>query len=201
MATAKLLYRRLDALFGSLKTRRSQSKLVETFLEEALANLKDDLRLRGGLVYVERRDNFALLKATGDVGAPVAETLDPALTPLTELETYADLLRSKARLLTSDFVLSETYTLIRFKVGHHAAVEFMKRLDQTGITALRVSEANEQTAKAIFVRYTDKDFSFVDCTSFALIDQHRLDHVFAFDSHFRQYRFKRNVVVLPQELA
>src|SRR3990172_6015129 len=88
MATAKLLYRRLDALFGSLKTRRSQSKLVETFLEEALANLKDDLRLRGGLVYVERRDNFALLKATGDVGTPVAETLDPALTPLTELARH-----------------------------------------------------------------------------------------------------------------
>ncbi len=88
MATAKLLYRRLDALFGSLKTRRSQSKLVETFLEEALANLKDDLRLRGGLVYVERRDNFALLKAVGDAGAPVAEALDPALTPLSELARH-----------------------------------------------------------------------------------------------------------------
>jgi sigma-B regulation protein RsbU (phosphoserine phosphatase) len=88
MATAKLLYRRLDALFGSLKTRRSQSKLVETFLEEALANLKDDLRLRGGLVYVERRDNFALLKAVGDPGTPVVESLDPALTPLTELARH-----------------------------------------------------------------------------------------------------------------
>jgi phosphoserine phosphatase RsbU/P len=88
MATAKLLYRRLDALFGSLKTRRSQSKLVETFLEEALANLKDDLRLRGGLVYAERRDNFALLKSVGDPGTPVAETLDPALTPLGELARH-----------------------------------------------------------------------------------------------------------------
>jgi len=88
MATAKLLYRRLDALFGSLKTRRSQSKLVETFLEEALANLKDDLRLRAGLVYVERRDYFALLKATGDAGSPVAETLDAAATPLTELARH-----------------------------------------------------------------------------------------------------------------
>lgn len=114
---------------------------------------------------------------------------------------YAHLLQIQAQLFTSNFVLSETYTLIRVKVSHQAAVEFMKRLDQTGITALRVSEATEQTAKAIFIRYTDKDFSFVDCTSFALIDQHRLDHAFAFDSHFRQYRFKRNVVVLPQELA
>ena len=65
---------------------------------------------------------------------------------------YAHLLQTQAQLFTSNFVLSDTYTLIRFKVSHQAAVEFMKRLDQTGITALRVSEANEQTAKAIFVR-------------------------------------------------
>ena len=114
---------------------------------------------------------------------------------------YTELLQSKAQLLTSNFVLSETYTLIRSKVSHQAAVEFMKRLDQTGIKVLRVSEAIEQTGKAIFVRYDDKDFSFVDCTSFALIDHHRLDQAFAFDGHFRQYRFKRTVVILPRELV
>jgi len=115
--------------------------------------------------------------------------------------TYADLILSKAQLLTSNFVLSETYTLIRSKVSHQAAVEFMKRLDQTGIKVLRAGETIEQTAKAIFVRHDDKDFSFVDCTSFALIDHHRLDHAFAFDSHFRQYRFKRTVAILPGEPA
>jgi sigma-B regulation protein RsbU (phosphoserine phosphatase) len=70
MATAKLLYRRLDALFGSLKTKRPQSKLIEGFVEDALANLKDDLRLRAGLVYAERRDNFALVKSLGEPGTP-----------------------------------------------------------------------------------------------------------------------------------
>jgi len=113
--------------------------------------------------------------------------------------TYTELLQSKAQLLTSNFVLSETYTLIRSRVSHQAAVEFMKGFDRTGIKVLRVSEAIEQTAKAIFTRYDDKDFSFVDCTSFALIDHHRLDHAFAFDSHFRQYRFKRTVAILPSE--
>ena len=88
MATAKLLYRRLDALFGSLKTKRPQSKLIEAFVEDALANLKDDLRLRAGLVYAERRDNFALVKSLGEPGTPVAETLDPALTPLAELARH-----------------------------------------------------------------------------------------------------------------
>lgn len=80
---------------------------------------------------------------------------------------YANLLSSRTRFLTSNFVLSETYTLIRSRVNHPAAVEFMRRFDQSGIKVLRVSEAVEQTAKAIFVRYDDKDFSFVDCTSFA----------------------------------
>jgi hypothetical protein len=32
-----------------------------------------------------------------------------------------------------------------------------------------------------------------------LIDHHRLDRAFAFDVHFRQYRFKRTVLVLPQQ--
>ncbi len=88
MASAKLLYRRLDALFGSLKTRKTQAKLIESFLEEALANLRDDLRLRAGLAYAERRDNFALVKAVGEAGAPLAEALDPSLTPLAELSRH-----------------------------------------------------------------------------------------------------------------
>jgi predicted nucleic acid-binding protein len=112
---------------------------------------------------------------------------------------HTQLLVAHAQLLTSNFVLAETYTLIRFKVGHRAGVEFIKRFDSTGIKILRVTEAIEQAARAIFIRYDDKEFSFVDCTSFALIDHHRLDQAFAFDSHFRQYRFKRNVIVLPRE--
>ena len=88
MVTQKLLYRRLDALFGSLKTRRPQPKVLDSFLEDCFTNLKDDLRLRGGLLYAERRDNFALVKAVGDPGAPLAETLDPALSPLAEVARH-----------------------------------------------------------------------------------------------------------------
>jgi len=141
------------------------------------------------------------LKVFLDTGAflALADEDDNYHTPAKSI--YSDLLLSKAQLLTSNFVLSETYTLIRSKVSHRAAVEFMKGFDQTGIKVLRVGEAIERTAKVIFVRYDDKDFSFVDCTSFALIDHHRLDHAFAFDSHFRQYRFKKSVIILPRESA
>jgi sigma-B regulation protein RsbU (phosphoserine phosphatase) len=88
MATAKLLYRRLDALFGGLRTKRSQPKLVEAFLEDAFATLREDLRLRAGLLYAERRDNFVLVKSAGETGAPVAEAFDPATSPITELARH-----------------------------------------------------------------------------------------------------------------
>ena len=61
---------------------------------------------------------------------------------------FTEFLQSKARLITSNFVLSETYTLIRSRVNHRAAVEFMKNFDRAGFKVLRVSDAIEQTAKA-----------------------------------------------------
>jgi serine phosphatase RsbU (regulator of sigma subunit) len=85
MATAKLLYRRLDKVFGDLKPRRGQPKLVEAFLEECFANLREDLRLRGGLLYAERRDDFSLTRSVGEPGTPLAETLDAAKPPLAEV--------------------------------------------------------------------------------------------------------------------
>jgi phosphoserine phosphatase RsbU/P len=88
MTTAKHLYRRLDALFGSLKTRRSQPKLVETFLEDCFATLRDDLHLRAGFLYAEQRDGFALVKVVGDAATPAAEALDPARPPLAEVARH-----------------------------------------------------------------------------------------------------------------
>jgi len=85
MDTAKRLYRRLDALFGTLKPRRFQPKLLESFLEECFASLRDDLRLSAGLLYGERRDGFSLIRMVGDLRGPVAEALDPSLPPLAEV--------------------------------------------------------------------------------------------------------------------
>jgi sigma-B regulation protein RsbU (phosphoserine phosphatase) len=85
MATAKLLYRRLDALFDTLKARRAQPRLVEAFLEDCFNTLRDDLRLRAGMLYAERRDGFSLVKAVGDAPATLAETLDPDRSPLADV--------------------------------------------------------------------------------------------------------------------
>jgi serine phosphatase RsbU (regulator of sigma subunit) len=85
MDTAKRLYRRLDSLFGELQPRRQQGKHFEAFLERGFARLREDLHLLAGLLYVERRDGFALVKAVGNVDGTPAETLDPERSPLAEV--------------------------------------------------------------------------------------------------------------------
>jgi sigma-B regulation protein RsbU (phosphoserine phosphatase) len=79
---AKLLYRRLDALFGTLDPNRPQRELLEAFFDEAFQALRDDLRLRGALLYAERRDGFTLIKRAGDIGGSASEELDPASAPM-----------------------------------------------------------------------------------------------------------------------
>jgi sigma-B regulation protein RsbU (phosphoserine phosphatase) len=77
----KLLYRRLDSLFGSLDPKRPQRELLESFLDEAFRTLRDDLGLRSGMLYAARRDSFVLLKQVG-VADAVPEELSPTEAPL-----------------------------------------------------------------------------------------------------------------------
>ena len=79
---AKYLYRRLDALLAGLDPRRSQGKVLETFLEESFRALQGELRLRAGLLYAEERDSFALRKTVGAPGSPVADDLPSSGPPL-----------------------------------------------------------------------------------------------------------------------
>ncbi|MCU0242181.1 MAG: PP2C family protein-serine/threonine phosphatase [Vicinamibacteria bacterium] len=69
----KLLYRRLDRLFGAWKIGRPPQELLETFLEEFFSALKEPLRIKAAVLYGERRESFAFLKQVGAAGAPSEE--------------------------------------------------------------------------------------------------------------------------------
>ena len=82
---AKLLYRRLDSLLGSLDQTRPQAKIVRSFFENAFHTLRADLRLSAALLYGEGRDGFSLLGQVGETIAPRAEHLPADLPPLTRV--------------------------------------------------------------------------------------------------------------------
>lgn len=79
---AKLLFRRLDSLFGALKPNRPVRRVLESFLEDVFRTLKDDLALHSAFLYAEREDGFALLKQVGEPGDAPVESLPAAATPV-----------------------------------------------------------------------------------------------------------------------
>jgi phosphoserine phosphatase RsbU/P len=79
---AKPLYRRLDALFGALDPKVPQGRLLESFLEKFFEVLREPLRLRSASLYGERRDDFQLLRSTGEFGMALPETMDREIPPL-----------------------------------------------------------------------------------------------------------------------
>lgn len=91
-------------------------------------------------------------------------------------------------LVTSHLVVFETITLVRMRLGHPQAVKVGRRLlDPTTTPLIRVLPADERQAWEIFARYRDKRFSFVDCTSFALLTRLKISAAFAFDEDFRRF--------------
>ena len=92
------------------------------------------------------------------------------------------------RLVTSDYVLDESYTIIRLRAGHATAVQFGEMVRSSALLRIEcVLPEVIEGAWHIFRTYSDHDFSFTDCTSLRMMERLRISTVFTFDRHFRQY--------------
>ena len=90
-------------------------------------------------------------------------------------------------LVTTDFVADETLTLMRIRLGLDAAEAWWAQVDRSPrLRWERIDDDRFEKARALFFRYRDKDFSFTDCTSFAVVRELRLTHALTTDRHFRQ---------------
>jgi len=107
----------------------------------------------------------------------------------------ADLLASGATLFTSNYVFAETYTALLVRVGREEAIEWGRRFRAgEAIELVRLDAKVEDEAWEILERHRDKRWSYVDATSFALIERSGGGEAFAFDAHFAQ----RGLHVLPE---
>ena len=88
-------------------------------------------------------------------------------------------------LLTSTYVLDESITLIRMRIGHAAAANFGERLFRTRwCRVIDIDDVLRRAAWDLFLRYDDQVFSFTDCTSFALMHSMGVTDAFSFDGDF-----------------
>jgi predicted nucleic acid-binding protein len=97
-------------------------------------------------------------------------------------------------LLTTDYVVDETLTLVRMRLGLPAAEKWWSQVD--GSSRVRwhwIDVLRAEKARGLFFRHRDKDYSFTDCTSFVVMRELKLKEALTTDRHFRQMGFQ----VLP----
>jgi predicted nucleic acid-binding protein len=98
------------------------------------------------------------------------------------------------KIITSDYIIDETLTRIRYSVGHKEAVEWGKDiLASKVIEKIEIERKIFGSAWELFRTYEDKKLSFTDCTSFALMKKKGIDKAFSFDEDFKRLGF----VLLP----
>jgi predicted nucleic acid-binding protein len=84
----------------------------------------------------------------------------------------------------TNYIQAETHALLLRKLGRGLALQWLL---SGGLPVVSVLPAEEQTAREILARHTDKDWTLCDAISFAVLDARRVNRAFTFDHHFRQY--------------
>lgn len=98
----------------------------------------------------------------------------------------ADWLGDSGAVLVTDSVFSESVTLIKARMGAAKAVEVGRTLRHAGLYHWTpLTPDDEAQAWAIFQKYIDKEWSFVDCGLWVVAQRLGVS-VFTFDHHFEQ---------------
>ncbi len=94
------------------------------------------------------------------------------------------------RIITSDYIIDETLTGIRYSMGHREAVQWGKDiLASKVVEKMEVDEEIFDLAWELFETYKDKKLSFTDCTSFAIMKKRGIGRAFSFDGDFKSMGF------------
>jgi predicted nucleic acid-binding protein len=93
------------------------------------------------------------------------------------------------RQFTTNVLLIESHALILSVLGRAQAVRFLTDMQESNTVIVRVRAADEARAQQILFQYEDKDFSFADATSFAVMERLDIRLAFTFDRDFAQYGF------------
>ena len=88
-------------------------------------------------------------------------------------------------LLTTSLVLGETWTYVNRRAGHRMAVGFLERAQRSPLlTVVHVDEKTERDAWAWLRKRDEREYSFVDATSFAVMRKMKIREALAFDGDF-----------------
>ena len=98
--------------------------------------------------------------------------------------------RERLGLVTTEWVLAETVTLLKARGAINEALLLGEAI-QSGRLGHLVESTGERLSRAweLFIRYQDHRVGWVDCASFAVMEELRLRRFFGFDHDFTRAGF------------
>ena len=103
-------------------------------------------------------------------------------------QAFSALTGREAKLITSSYVLVETHALLGRRFGI-VANERLREDFEPLVDVVWVDRDLHQKGLDLLIARGRRGLSLVDATSFVLIDEQRIDEVFAFDRHFEAEGF------------
>ena len=114
---------------------------------------------------------------------------------------FRDKIVHKRKIVTSNYVLDELYTLLLMNIGFQPTVNYKEKLDiliaEHILDVIWIDYDFSKQGWDVFRQYNvDKLWSFTDCTSYAVMKKSGITEAFAFDHHFQQMGF----TLVPSDL-
>ena len=101
---------------------------------------------------------------------------------------WSELLQDENILVTSNYVLVETFALLQSRLGLSAIRAFQEDVLPL-INVEYVTPGIHRSGIAALMLASKRNLSFVDCVSFEIIRTLGIRNAFAFDTHFEQQGF------------
>jgi predicted nucleic acid-binding protein len=128
-----------------------------------------------------------------DTGAWIGLTVARDQTHAAAAAYAADVAKRRVPMLTTNYVLSESYTRIRYDDGHAKALAFdvliREMMHRRQLAVAWVTPTLHELTMDMFRKYSDHEFSVVDCASFVIAKKKKIREVFGFDRDFLRMGF------------
>ena len=102
--------------------------------------------------------------------------------------TWETLMASDERIVTTNYVIVETFALIQNRLGLRALREFQDDVVPVLYVEFVTPTIHRLGTVALFAA-SRRGLSLVDCVSFEVMRELGMKSVFTFDRHFREYGF------------
>ena len=102
---------------------------------------------------------------------------------------WPELLEDGISLVTTNYVVSETVTVLQFRLGFEAASLWYR--DVLGVLTVRWVDADtHRLAFDLWMNLGRQHVSLVDCISYVTMNQNRIEKVFCFKENYAAQGFK-----------